>query len=103
MKKFFMLLVVTLMFMTSCASTKSGITKAEYMSRAHKFDAEWAGKENTPAYRMCFPQFFNYLFTECKPIAQELVRDNNNDESEYWECADDALDALEECLDDQSR
>jgi len=97
---------IGLVLLMGCASVP-GMSRAEYMSRANKFDTEWAGKERTSEYRTCYPVFFNHLMKECKPIAEELFSQieegTSVDESPYWECCDDALDAMEECLDDQAK
>jgi hypothetical protein len=91
------ILAVAMIYLSGCASAP-GITKTKFMDRARVFDNSWMGKERTPAYRACYPQFFNHLFTECKPIADELNAGEDVDKTEYWQCADNALDLFEACL-----
>lgn len=97
MKKF-LLLILALTFFVGCAGNIPVMTKTKFMDRARVFDNSWMGKERHPAYRACYPQFFNHLFTECKPIADELNAGEDVDKSEYWQCADNALDLFEACL-----
>ena len=86
MKKWFIILLL----LAGCAT--SGVSKNTYMARAREYDKGQFGNERTPAYQNCYTGFMAYLMSECRKYVNDdgaTVR--------YWECADKALDQMEEC------
>ena len=68
------------------------VTMKQYMARARTYDKGNTGTERSQEYQHCYTGFMAVLLSEC----QAYVNDDGATDG-YWECADRALDAMEEC------
>ena len=96
-----MILFIALGFLMGCAtSNKFSMRMVErdaYMERALKFDTKQRGEVRTLKYQLCYNGFLTHLFEECVPLVEEDTSDPN---LFYWGCCWDALDVMEDCMED---
>jgi hypothetical protein len=94
------MLTLIALFLGGCAGKMP--YRDTFMNRAQAFDKAHEGQEFTTEYMECYTIYFLQIFDECVPLVVDDIEQDDPAQNPYWYCCDDALDAMEDCMEETS-
>jgi hypothetical protein len=90
---------IAVALLMGCAGNMS--YRDTFMNRAQTFDKAYEGQELSDEYMECYSVYFSHIIDKCVPMLVEEESPSDPAQNPYWYCCDDALDAMEDCVEEE--